>query len=50
MDNDIHEIALFLTGQKKNGWTINRAKKLKEGKWILVLEKPKSQEATNENN
>lgn len=53
MDNDIHEIALFLTGREENGWNFTCAKKLRKGKWVLILEKKedkkKVQEATNEN-
>ena len=52
MDNDIHEIARFLTGREENGWDFTYAKKLREGKWILVLEKKKDkkvQEAGDEN-
>ena len=52
MDNDIHEIAMFLTGREENGWDFTYAKKLRKGKWVLVLEKKKdkqkSQEAKNE--
>ena len=54
MDNDIHEIAMFLTGREENGWDFTYAKKLRKGKWVLVLEKnknKKSQEVTeNESN
>ena len=52
MDNEIHEIACFLTGREENGWDFTYAKKLREGKWVLVVEKSndnmKGQEAANE--
>ena len=48
MDNDIHEIACFLTGREENGWDFIYAKKLREGKWVLVIEKKKVQEDKDE--
>lgn len=39
MDNDIHEIARFLTGREENGWDFTYAKKVRNGKWVLVVEK-----------
>lgn len=39
MDNEIHEIARFLTGREENGWDFTYAKKLRKGKWVLVVEK-----------
>lgn len=54
MDNEIHEIARFLTGREENGWDFTYAKKLCKGKWVLVVEKndtEQNQEVTeNESN